>query len=265
MENAQEWFAHAAAAAAAHAAAFPPAPAAPALVAPVAVKLPSFWVEDPNLWFAQAESIFRRSRVTAPLTMYDHVMAVLPQNLLPAIRDLLPTILEDNNPYEVLKLRLVQSFGPTTWQLCNKLIDHPGLGDGRPTQLMNEMQALLPPGEPAGLIFQALYLRRLPVSLREHLGARKFENARELAAAADLLWDARNAGMSPAVAALEVDAVGATRPASGRPARRPGAKSHQPSADGAAYCRFHTQWGTAAHRCIKPCAWPGNLPAAGKN
>ena len=39
----------------------------------------------------------------------------------------------------------------------------------------------------------------------------------------------------------------------------------EPSADGAAYCRFHTQWGTAAHRCIKPCAWPGNLQAAGKN
>jgi hypothetical protein len=198
--------------------------------------------------------------------MFDHVMAVLPQNLLPAIRDLLPAILEDNNPYEVLKGRLIQSYGPTTWQLCNKLIDHPGLGDSRPSQLMNEMQALLPPGEHAGLLFQALYLRRLPVSMREQLGARKFENARELAATADLLWDARNAGASPALAAVEVDAVGTARTASRRPDRRSGARSHQPPAVGAGYCRLHAQWGAAAHRCIKPCSWPpGNLPAAGRN
>ena len=152
--------------------------------------------------------------------MYDHVMAVLPQTLLPAIRDLLPGIVEDNNPYEVLKGRLIQSYGPTLWQLCNKLIDHPGLGDSRPSQLMNEMQALLPPGEPAGLLFQAMYLRRLPVSMREQLGARKFESARELAATADLLWDARNAGAGPTLAAVEVDAVGPARAASGRPDRR---------------------------------------------
>jgi hypothetical protein len=197
--------------------------------------------------------------------MYDHVMAVLPQTLLPAIRDLLPGIVEDNNPYEVLKGRLIQSYGPTMWQLCNKLIDHPGLGDSRPSQLMNEMQALLPPGEPAGLLFQALYLRRLPVSMREQLGARKFETARELAATADLLWDARNAGMAPAVAAVGVDAVSTARPPASRSSRRSGARAHQPAADGAAYCRLHTQWGAAAHRCIKPCAWAGNGPAAGRN
>ena len=104
--NVQEWFAHAAAAAAAHAAAFLPA-AAPAVVAPVAVKLPAFWVEDPHLWFAQAESIFRRSRVTVPLTQFDHVMAVLPQNLLSAVR-----ILEQENPYKSFKAVACTVFRP---------------------------------------------------------------------------------------------------------------------------------------------------------
>jgi hypothetical protein len=139
MENAQEWFAHVAAAAAAHAATFLPALATPALVAPVAVKLPAFLVEDPHLWFAQAESIFRRSRVVQQMAMFDHVMAVLPQNLLPALRDLLPNIQDENDPYELLKQRLVQSFGPTTWQLCNKLIDHPGLGNSRPSCFIGDV------------------------------------------------------------------------------------------------------------------------------
>jgi hypothetical protein len=155
-----------------------------------------------------------------------------------------------------LKQWLVQSFGPTMWQLCNKLIEHPGLGDGRPSQLMNEMQALLPLGEPAGLLFQALYLRRLPLSMPKQLGARKFENARELAATADLFWDARNAGttgVAPPVAAVEIDSLA---PAKAAPGRRAGARAHQPAATGTNYCRLHTQWGAAAHRCIQPCSWP---------
>jgi hypothetical protein len=238
------------------------------VVAPVAVKLPAFWVEDPHLWFSQAESIFRRSHVVVPLTQFDHVMAVLPQNLLPAIRDLLPNIHEDNNPYELLKQRLVQSFRPTTWQLCNKLIDHSGLGDGRPSQLMNEMQALLPPGEPAGLLFQALYLRRLPLSMREQLGAQKFETGCELAATADLLWDARNAGIAgqPPLAAMEIDGVTTSRTPAGRSGRCSGTRPHQAASDGTpGFCRLHAQWGAAAHRCIKPCSFPGNLQAAGRN
>ena len=203
------------------------------------------------------------------MSMFDHVMAVLPQNLLPALRDLLPTIQEQNDPYELLKQRLVQSFGPTTWQLCNKLIDHPGLGDSRPSQLMNEMQALLPAGEPAGLLFQAMYLRRLPLSMREQLGARKFENSRELAAVADLLWDARNAGVSgvaPPVAIVEVDGVSTTRGPPGRSGRRSGARPHQaPASDGPGLCRLHAKWGAEAHRCIQPCSWSGNRQAAGRN
>ena len=130
------------------------------------------------------------------------------------------------------------------------------------------MQALLPPGEPAGLLFQALYLQRLPVSMREHLGARKFENARELAATADLLWDARNAGSHgsvPPVAAVEVDGIAAPRGAAGRSGRRSGARAHQTSAASSGFCRLHSQWGAAAHRCIKPCAWMGNPPAASRN
>ncbi len=40
----------------------------------VAVKLPDFWVEDPKMWFSQAEAQFRRSRIAAEATKYDHVL-----------------------------------------------------------------------------------------------------------------------------------------------------------------------------------------------
>jgi hypothetical protein len=48
----------------------PPQPAAvPAVtVNTVAVKLPEFWMADPNTWFSQAEASLRRSNVTATTT-----------------------------------------------------------------------------------------------------------------------------------------------------------------------------------------------------
>ncbi len=50
-----------AAAMAAHIAA-PAVVAAP--VAHVAVKLPDFWVQDPQMWFSQAEAQFRHARIS---------------------------------------------------------------------------------------------------------------------------------------------------------------------------------------------------------
>jgi hypothetical protein len=58
-----------AAAMAAHIAA-PAAAAAP--VSHVAVKLLDFWVQDPQMWFSQAEAQFRRARISVSTTMYDH-------------------------------------------------------------------------------------------------------------------------------------------------------------------------------------------------
>jgi hypothetical protein len=56
--------------------------AAAAPIAHVAVKLPDFWVKDPNMWFAQAEAQFRRSWITAQTTMYDYVLMKLPQDVV---------------------------------------------------------------------------------------------------------------------------------------------------------------------------------------
>ena len=57
---------------------------------------------------------------------------------------------------------------------------------------MGDMLALLPAGEPAGTLFLAMYLRRLPASMRDHLTTADFATPAEMMAHADLLWDARS-------------------------------------------------------------------------
>ena len=44
------------------------AAAAPAAVNNVAVKLPEFWVADPDMWFMQAEAAFRTARINQSRT-----------------------------------------------------------------------------------------------------------------------------------------------------------------------------------------------------
>ena len=57
----------------------PSEPAEPA-VNTVAVKLPNFWMSDPELWFMQAEAVFntRSPKVTVDGTKFDHIMTALP-------------------------------------------------------------------------------------------------------------------------------------------------------------------------------------------
>ena len=65
------------------------APAAAQYVHKVAVKLPDFWTEDPDLWFLHAESAFRNAQVSQSRTKFDHVVQKLPQNIMVSVRGLI--------------------------------------------------------------------------------------------------------------------------------------------------------------------------------
>ena len=60
-------------------------------------------------------------------------------------------------PYEDLKAKLASSHTLSLWQKVSKLIHHPGLGDRRPTVLMDAMLALLPEDEKPDCLFQGLF------------------------------------------------------------------------------------------------------------
>jgi hypothetical protein len=67
--------------------------------------------------------------------------------------------------------------------------------------LMDSMLLLLPLGDQPGTLFQAMYLCRLPTTMRDQLGALEFKMPRAMAEHADLLWDARG-GAASQVAAI---------------------------------------------------------------
>ena len=220
-------------------------------VAKLAVKLPDFWTDDPDLWFLHAESAFRNSQVTQSQTKFDHVIQKLPQNIMVSVRGLIMNATSSSTPYEDLKAKLVSSYTLTRWQRINKLIHHPALGDRRPTALMDAMLALLPDDEVPGSLFLGLFLERLPVEMRDHLVASEFKNPSEMALHADKLWDARRTQSSdPLLAAA------ATSPSRARTRERgsssPSRRTQTPGPSTSGECYFHKRFGSAANNCRPP-------------
>ena len=128
------------------------------------------------MWFLHAEAAFRNAQITQWKTKFDHIVQKLPQKIM-----VLGSAASLETPYEDLKANLVSSYTLSRWQKVSKLIHHPGLGDCRPTALMNAMLALLPEDEKLGSLFQGLFLERLPVEMRDHLVSREFKNPSEMA------------------------------------------------------------------------------------
>jgi len=154
------------------------------------VDLPAFWEADPVLWFRQCESAFRRSGTVSSGVKFDHVVCKLPNAVSLSCRSLLLAINpEDKDGYERLKAHLCKAYGKTKWQLGYALLDAPGIGDRRPSQLLQDLRALLPAGEPEGTIFQCVFLKRLSGSMSAAIMAADLDDVDAMAAMADRLHD----------------------------------------------------------------------------
>ena len=81
------------------------------------------------------------------------------------------------------------------------------LGDMKPSQLMDSMVALLPAGEPSGILFKSLFLSRLPGDMQDHVQAKaKQLDPGVLAQLADTIWQSRNADKRHVLAAVDTPA-----------------------------------------------------------
>ena len=241
--------------------AFPPMEAV-AVAPPVAeistdrhVKLPEFWADKPLLWFKQTEAAFRRSNITSSFAKYDFVFMKLPTTVLDSVADIVNSV-DDTTPdaYEQLRDRLIGDLGMSQWQQFARIVDHPGLGDARPSALMAQLTALLPVGEKPGGLFQYHFLRHMPADIRSNLAGQTFPTARHMAAQADLMWDARGNNGGGSVSAVQ----------SGAAHRRPAGKAKKPSVDNG-LCFYHNRFADRATACKPPCSWQGNGPTAGDN
>ena len=115
-------------------------------VDPVAVKLPVFWLDDPEMWFLQAEAQFELSNMTMSRTKYQHVLVTLPPALIKNVRDVVRGIATSADPYADLKARLTESFAPSKWRQASSIIHHTDVGDGQPIPPSGRLGGAAAPG-----------------------------------------------------------------------------------------------------------------------
>ena len=164
-------------------------------------------------------------------------------------------MLEDppqHNKYDNLKRRLTDIFGLSRRQRADQLLDiglH-SLGDRRPSQLMDEMLALLGSHKPC-MLFASIFLRCMPEDIRLQLATSSFDDLRALAKTADELWQAREQS-----AVVFTSNTRTKRSATRRPATT--TSSGESPARDREVCFYHQRFGDAARKCVQPCAFAGN-------
>jgi hypothetical protein len=118
-----------------------------------------------------------------------------PSKSLGDILDMLDVCNDSENPFERLKDALLGQFRMSKWQSYFELLHLPMEMQGlKPSILMGKLKQQLPPGISLDNdLFLAMFLVRLPPSMRETVGAGNHETAAAMVNAADALWDAQGA------------------------------------------------------------------------
>ena len=113
-----------------------------------ALKLPTFWSSQPEVWFAQAEAQLSLRKITADDTKYYFILAALNQRTATRLLDLISHPPADDK-YKALKTRLIDMFGLSERDRASRFLHFRELGDTKPSVLMGRDGG--PPRKPFSL------------------------------------------------------------------------------------------------------------------
>ena len=233
-----------------------------ATVGTLSVKLPTFWPDMPEEWFAQAEANFRARRISSQKTKLNLVVVALDPDTLKGVLDLIEEEPNEES-YGKLKARLVQSFQLSTVDKIKKAMEMPALTDESPVKLADKMIALTR-GASGEEIVKTMFLAKLPDEVRKVMWAEPLSGWTEMKARANRLWHAKKDKRRPYVNETEVasaieqeaNAVRAAGKGGCNNGFRDFARTFQQIPGGP--CVFHYFFGKSATRCRDPCSQVGN-------
>jgi hypothetical protein len=141
----------------------------------VAFRIPDFWPHDPTTWFRKIKSKFRICNIRQSSTKYDHLLSALPTDICSSINDSLAEIDENaEDAYEQLKALLMSRYTMDRWARAFELHKFPEIGNMKPSEMMRQMKALLPPDSASSTYFMAAFLLRLPADMIDHIISQQF-------------------------------------------------------------------------------------------
>ena len=229
----------------------------------VSLKLPEFWESSASAWFAQTEAQFALREITADTTKYYYVVSALGSSTATRVVSLLKHPPAENK-YTALKAHLLKTFELSDAERASRLFSLQGLGDSKPSELMDRMLDLLGEHRP-DFLFVQLFLRQLPSQVRAALANTAITDCRALAEEADRFFLAvQHPGMTAAalhpayaIATNSAQVHHTAAPLPGDPALTAVATvSHRQRSD-TSLCFYHAKFGSRAKKCLPPCSFRG--------
>lgn len=222
-------------------------------VSAVSLKLPEFWINSPEVWFARVEAQFGTKNITEDQTKYDYTVSALDFRTAEEIQGLLINP-PDKNKYIAIKTALIKAFGKSQAQKDAELLNLGGLGDRRPTALLRKINAL---NDDPITLKRALFLLNLPTDIRSILAGQDFPDIDKMAEAADRVWETR-ASSNPVLAeCTHTDQINAfSRPSFSSKQRKLPLRKESPTD----ICYYHQRFGSKARRCNDGCKFADLIP-----
>ncbi|XP_070152051.1 uncharacterized protein [Polyergus mexicanus] len=162
----------------------------------IGIRVPPFWPEDAELWFAQLEGTFISCDITDDATRYAYVLSRIEPKQAREIKDIItqPPL---KQKYEAIKKALIQRLTASQDQRIKQLLEHEELGDRKPSQFLRHLKTL------AGItvsdeLLRTLWLGRLPTQMQAILAIRAQDKLEDVAEQADRIHEIGNRPMEVA-------------------------------------------------------------------
>ncbi|XP_073980268.1 uncharacterized protein [Rhodnius prolixus] len=159
----------------------------PACVDKIAVKLPPFWFEKPDIWFGQIEAQFRQAGITQELTKFDYLLSQLERNVVENIWDLVT--MDEARKYSLAKKRLIAIYKEGEGRQMRRLRELE-LGEMKPSQLWRKMKSMAE-ADVADRFMQTLWLDKLPSTMRDMVTIVD-DDIDKMCTLADKLWEQKS-------------------------------------------------------------------------
>lgn len=245
----------------------------------VSIRIPPFWPEEPEIWFAQVEGQFAINKITSDVTKFNYIIGQLDNQYSREVKDIIisPPVA---NRYEKLKAELIKRLSASNEKKLKQLLMHEELGDRKPSRFLRHLQGLAGVEVPDDFL-KTIWISRLPVGIQTVLAGQPASAALEdLADLADRVNDV--ATPSPSVSAADGarsssiiseltkeiaelrrqfnQAFASNR--NSRPRSRPTQSGRNRSSSRQRsqsnyrkhpLCWYHGKFGDKASKCIRPC------------
>jgi len=155
--------------------------------AKISVRVPPFWPEEPELWFAQLEGQFAICKITDDEAKYAYVLSRVEPKQAREIKDVI-THPPAQMKYETIKKALIQRLTDSQTQRIKQLLEHEELGDRKPSQFLRHLSTLAG-STVSGELLRTLWLGRLPSSMQAILATRTDDRLEDIAEQADRIHE----------------------------------------------------------------------------